>query len=135
MSDPISRFADDLCDAGLGGRARAVLVLLYVRALMMGTSASWKRLYHALFSALRRLSQEPSAPRLRSFAARATLLRIVEDDLGLAMFGDAAVTRLRTALAFTCSLPVLTRSHAKAPPKESPEVALIGEAAELSHLR
>jgi hypothetical protein len=98
MNDAVRRFVDDLFYAGIGTRQRALLTLLYDRTLMAGSMASWNRLYRAIFSALQLLSHEPFAATPRSSEARASLLRIVEDDLGLEIFGGAAVTRLRASL-------------------------------------
>jgi hypothetical protein len=98
MNGAVHRFVDDLLYAGIGTRQRAVLTLLYDRTLKAGSAASWIRLYRAIFSALQLLSHKPFAPTLRSCEARASLLRIVEDDLGLEIFGGAAVRRLRTSL-------------------------------------
>jgi hypothetical protein len=98
VNGAIARFVDDLLDAGICTRRRAVLTLLYDRSLMAGSTASWRRLYRAIFAALQQLSEEPPAPTPRSFAAQASLLRIVEDDLGSEIFGVAAVGRLRAVL-------------------------------------
>jgi len=94
MNDAVWRFARDLSDAGMSARQRAVLALLYERALTSGSAASWERLYRALFSALRRLAHEPSAFTRQSLAAVDSLLRIVQDDLGSRLFGATALSQL-----------------------------------------
>jgi hypothetical protein len=98
VNDAVRRFVDDLFDAGIGTQQSTTLTSLYEQALMAGTAASWRRLYRAIFSALQRLSQESAAPTPRSSAPRASLLRIVEDDLGLEIFGGAAANQLRASL-------------------------------------
>jgi hypothetical protein len=98
VNDAVRRFVDDLLDAGIGTQQSGTLTSLYKQALTAGTAASWRRLYRAIFSALQVLSQEPSPTTPGSSAARASLMRIVADDLGSEIFGKAAVNRLRDAL-------------------------------------
>lgn len=99
MNDAISHFSTELLDAGITTRRRALLVLLYHRALTAPSPASWARLYRTLFSALHLLAQETPAPTWRSHAAVEALLRVVEDDLGSLLFGTEALIRLRASLA------------------------------------
>jgi hypothetical protein len=96
MNDAVWRFARDCTDAGMGARQRAVLALIYDRALAAGSAASWTRLYRALFSALRLLAR--SAPAGQLAPAIESLLRILEDDLGVKLFGLLALRRLRGSL-------------------------------------
>ncbi|MBV8066631.1 MAG: hypothetical protein JO113_01540 [Candidatus Eremiobacteraeota bacterium] len=98
MNDAVTRFAGDLFDAGIETRRRAVLTLLYDRALNARSPESWRRFYHALFSALRRFSHQASAPTWRSHFALRSLLRILEDDLGSVLFGTGAASRLRASI-------------------------------------
>jgi hypothetical protein len=98
MNDAVRGFVEDLFDAGISRRRRAVLALLYDRTLTARSDASWKRLYRAIFSALHLLSQESRTPTWRSSVARASLFRIVEDDLGAEIFGAGALSRLRAQL-------------------------------------
>lgn len=98
MNEAVWRFARDLSDAGIAPRRRAVLALLYDRALAAASGASWARLYRTLFSALRLVSYESPASVVPA-AAVESLLRIVEDDFGLSLFGERAVSRLRASLA------------------------------------
>lgn len=98
MNDAVTRLAGDLFDAGIEPRRRAVLTLLYDRALHARSPESWRRFYRALFSALRRLSHEASAPTWRSHFALRSLLRILEDDLGSVLFSAGATSRLRASL-------------------------------------
>lgn len=95
MNDAVWRFARDLADAGMNAGQRGVLALIYDRALAARSAASWTRLYRALFSALRLLARSTPAG---SFApAVESLLHIVEDDLGLRLFGPLALYRLRAS--------------------------------------
>lgn len=98
MNDAVWRFARDLSDAGVGVRRRAVLALLYERALTAQSDAAWARLYRTLFYALRLISPALPVPAVRSPAAVESLLRVVEDDLGSTLFGARALNRLRASL-------------------------------------
>jgi hypothetical protein len=98
MNDEVTRLAGDLFDAGIEPRRRVVLTLLYDRALNARSPESWRRFYRALFTALRRLSHQGSAPTWRSHFALRSLLRIIEDDLGSVLFGSGATNRLRASL-------------------------------------
>ena len=107
MNDPVWRLSADLFHAGICLRRRAVLALLYDRALIDNSAASWMRLYRAIFSALLTLSLNSPVPAARSSAAVESLLRILEDDLGLQLFGADAVWRLRARISLN-RFPVLT---------------------------
>jgi hypothetical protein len=96
VNDAVWRFARDLADAGMSAGQRAVLALIYDRALTAGSAASWTRLYRVLFSALRLLAR--SAPAGPFTPALESVLRIVEDDFGLKLFGPLALRRLRASL-------------------------------------
>lgn len=97
MNEAIAHFEDDLSLAGVGARGIATLVSLYRDALLDASDRAWSRLYRAMFSSLRALARRPSA-RIQSRAALESLLRLLEDDLGLALFGAPAVSRLRASL-------------------------------------
>jgi hypothetical protein len=99
MNDPVWHLSADLFHAGISLRRRAVLALLYDRALTENSAASWTRLYRAIFSALLALSLDSTEPAWRSPAAVESLLRIVEDDLGLQLFGMQAAKRLRARIS------------------------------------
>jgi hypothetical protein len=99
MNDPVWSLSADLFHAGICLRRRAVLALLYDRALTENSAASWTRLYRAIFSALLTLSRDSTAPAWQSSAAVESLLRIVEDDLGLQLFGAQAAERLRARIS------------------------------------
>lgn len=96
MSQAVWRFARDLADAGINAGQRAVLALIYDRALTARSAAAWTRLYRALFSALRLLAH--STPATRFAPAIESLLHIVEDDFGVELFGPLALHRLRASL-------------------------------------
>jgi hypothetical protein len=98
MNDTIQRFGRDLLEAGVVMRQRAVLMLLYDRALSAGLPASWARLYRTLFSALRLLAEKRPDAVKGSRLAIDSLLRILEDDFGAALFGAEATRRLRWSL-------------------------------------
>jgi hypothetical protein len=98
MNETIQRFGRDLLEAGVVLRQRAVLMLLYDRALSAGSPASWARLYRTLFSALRLLTEKRPDAVKGSRRAIDSLLRILEDDFGAALFGPEATLRLRWSL-------------------------------------
>jgi hypothetical protein len=98
MNDPIQRFDHDLFEAGVVMRQRAVLMLLYDHALSAGSPASWARLYRTLFSALRLLAGKRLDAVAGSRIAIDSLLRILEDDFGAALFGPEATRSLRWSL-------------------------------------
>jgi hypothetical protein len=97
VNQAIAHFEDDLAQAGVETRGIAALVALYRDALMDASERAWNRLYRAIFSSLRALSRRPSA-RIKSRGALESLLRLVEDDFGFALFGAQAVSRLRALL-------------------------------------
>jgi hypothetical protein len=97
MNGAVARFAADLLDAGVATRERAVLALLYDRALLTGSATAWTRFYRALFTALRPLAHEPPAS-VSTATAIESLLRIVEDDLGARLFDADELRRLRGRL-------------------------------------
>ncbi|MBV8498381.1 MAG: hypothetical protein JO003_03910 [Candidatus Eremiobacteraeota bacterium] len=96
--DAVARFARDLFEAGVGRRERAVLALRYDRALTEGSRVAWTRFYRALFSALSLLARKHRAPTWQSRFAIGSLLRILEDDLGSALYDREFTDGLRTAL-------------------------------------
>jgi hypothetical protein len=98
VNDPIQRFDHELLEAGVVVRQRAVLMLLYEHALSAGSPASWARLYRTLFSALRLLAEKRPDPVKGSRLAIDSLLRILEDDFGAALFGPEATRSLRWSL-------------------------------------
>jgi hypothetical protein len=108
MNDPVWRLSADLLRAGICLRRRAVLALLYDRALTENSATSWTRLYRAIFSALLTLSRDSTGPAWRSSASVELLLRIVEDDLGSQLFGAQATRRLRARLSLN-RFPAQTR--------------------------
>ncbi len=97
LAAAVSRFEDDLSQAGVEARAMATLGSLYSDALLEASDRAWSRLYRATFSTLRALARRPTT-RIQSRAALETLLRLLEDDLGLVLFGAPAIGRLRASL-------------------------------------
>jgi hypothetical protein len=106
MNEAIAHFENDLSQAGIGARAIATLASLYRDALLEASGRAWSRLYRATFSTLRALARRP--PSRQSHAAIESLLRLLEDDLGMALFGAPAVRRLRVSLALDSTLAYLT---------------------------
>jgi hypothetical protein len=110
MNEALQSLVRDLFDAGIETRQRAVLALLYDRALTSGVGESWTRFYRALFSALRQLSLKASAPTGKSQFAIESLLSILEDDLGSMLFGAEATQRLRASLERSLYFPLPVRT-------------------------
>lgn len=98
VNEAIAHFEHDLAQAGVETRGIATLVALYRSALVDASERAWNRLYRAIFSSLRALSRRSSA-RIQSRSALESVLRLVEDDFGFALFGAPAVSRLRASLA------------------------------------
>lgn len=91
MTDATERLTQDLHDAGIALDEVRRVTRLYDRALGRASNVDWERLYRATFSALRRT--DSTAPHSRS--AVESLLRLLEDDFGTALFGTEAVAILR----------------------------------------
>ena len=91
MTDAVARFAFDLREAGI---VSGEVVSLYDRALTEATGDAWERFYRATFRELSLLE------RPRSWAAAESLLRLVEDDFGVELFGDLALRRLRASFDY-----------------------------------
>jgi hypothetical protein len=108
MNEAIAHFEHDLSRAGVGGHAVATLTSLYRDALRDASDRAWSRLYRAIFSTLRALTRRPPSRIGRSRTAIESLLRLLEDDLGTALFGAPAVGRLRGSLALESNLAYLT---------------------------
>lgn len=107
MNEAIAHFEDDLSQAGVETRGIATLASLYRDALLSASDRAWSRLYRATFSSLRALVRRQPY-RIRSRTALESLLRLLEDDFGLALFGAPAVSRLRASLVLELTLPYLT---------------------------
>jgi hypothetical protein len=108
MNEAVAHFEDDLLQAGIGARAIATLACLYRDALLDASDRAWSRLYRATFSTLRALARRPPSRLQRSRMAIESLLRLLEDDLGTALFGAPAVSRLRVSLMLDSNLAYLT---------------------------
>jgi hypothetical protein len=107
MNEAIAHFENDLSQAGIGPHAVTTLASLYRDALLDASDRAWSRLYRATFSALRALSLQPSRMR-PSHVAIESLLRLLADDLGMALFGAPAISRLRVSLMLDSNLAYLT---------------------------
>jgi hypothetical protein len=113
MNEVIAHFENDLLQAGIGARAVAMLGFLYREALLDTSERAWSRLYRAAFSTSRALARRPPSGIAQSHRATESLLRLLEDDLGMALFGAAAVSRLRVSLMLDSGLTYLTaQKHA-----------------------
>jgi hypothetical protein len=108
MNEAIAHFENDLSQAGIGTRAIVTLGSLYRDALLDASGRAWSRLYRATFSTLRALARRPPSGIRQSRRAIESLLRLLEDDLGMALFGAAAVSRLRVSLMLDSNLAYLT---------------------------
>lgn len=96
LNEAVQRLCDDLFESGIDDGRVAEISALYADALKRRTGEVWTAFYDAVFQALRALAAQPQ--KFSQRAAREALLRIVEDDLGHALYGPA-VAELRTQLA------------------------------------
>jgi len=92
VNDATERLTQDLRDAGIAPDEVRRVTRLYDRALSRAATVDWERLYRATFFALRRT--DATAPHSRG--AVESLIRLLEDDLGAALFGTEAVAVLRS---------------------------------------
>jgi hypothetical protein len=95
VNEPLHHLCEDLFDSGIDDERIAEITALYADALKRRTSEVWMAFYDAMFQALRALAVRPAGFSQRE--ARESLLRIVEDDLGRTLFGNA-VSELRDQL-------------------------------------
>jgi|GEM_PF-4993443 hypothetical protein len=95
LNEAVRNLCDDLFGSGIEDERIANITALYAEALKRRTSEVWTAFYDAMFHALWALAARPQAFSQRE--ARESLLRIVEDDLGSALFGNA-VAELRDQL-------------------------------------
>jgi len=95
LNEAVRDLCEDLVESGIDDDRIADITALYADALKHRTQEVWTAFYTAVFQALRALAARPQPFSRRP--ARESLLRIVEDDLGCALFGDA-VAELRERL-------------------------------------
>ncbi|MGA3036348.1 MAG: hypothetical protein ABSE64_02590 [Vulcanimicrobiaceae bacterium] len=95
LNEAVRHLCEDLVESGIDHDRIAEITLLYGEALKRRTSDVWMAFYSSVFKALRALAAYP--PGFSQREARESLLRIVEDDLGSALFGNA-VAQLRDQL-------------------------------------
>jgi hypothetical protein len=107
MNEAIAHFEGDLAQAGIGAHAIATLASLYRDALLDGSDRAWSRFYRATFSTLWALARRPPRRVQQSREAIESLLRLLDDDLGTALFGAPAVSRLRISLMLDSNLAYL----------------------------
>jgi hypothetical protein len=91
VNDAVMSFARDLRDPGASESDISDLSRLYDRALTNPSDSGWEQFYRATFAvACRTLGQ--AVPQSRE--AVASIVRLLEDDLGTALFGrDLAIRR------------------------------------------
>jgi hypothetical protein len=95
MNEAVRHLRDDLVWSGVDKDRTDEVSLLYANALTRGSREVWHEFYRAVLHALEALATRPEAR--GRVEARESLLRIIEDDLGSTLFGDAAA-RLRERL-------------------------------------
>jgi len=111
MNEAVQRLRDDLVGSGIDEERIAEIAILYANALTRRTREVWNDFYRAVFHALQALaagSRECLRP-----DARESLLRILDDDLGHALFGDAA-SELRERLGYPRAEPRVSQTSATA---------------------
>jgi hypothetical protein len=88
VNDAVLSFARDLRDAGASESDISDLSRLYDRALTNPSDSGWEQFYRATFAvASRTLGQ--AVPQSRE--AVASIARLLEDDLGTALFGAVSL--------------------------------------------
>jgi hypothetical protein len=90
VNDAVMNFARDLRDAGASESDIRELVCLYDRALTNPSESAWEQFYRATFAVARRTLGQ-AVPQLRE--AVASIVRLLEDDLGTALFGGRIAGR------------------------------------------
>ena len=95
LNEAVRHLCEDLFGSGIDDQQIADITALYADALKRQTRDVWMAFYDAMFQALRALAARHQGFSQRE--ARESLLRIVEDDLGRTLFGNA-VQELRDQL-------------------------------------
>lgn len=95
MNDVIEHFAGDLRACGVDEADVVETTQLYDRALVNGSDFAWRRFYRATFFVLKRSAQRVLP---RSSDAVDSLLRLLHDDLGAALFDTRTVAQLGASL-------------------------------------
>jgi hypothetical protein len=93
FQDAAMRFAADLDAAGVLPARASSVVRRYLDALQHPSAATWSAAYVALFAALETAGERPLPG-----AARARLLRLLDDDLGVTLLTPAQRERVRGRL-------------------------------------
>ncbi|HEY1975244.1 MAG TPA: hypothetical protein VGG89_01695 [Candidatus Baltobacteraceae bacterium] len=96
MNDTIEHFAGDLRACGIDEPDVLHTARLYDRALARGSESAWRRFYLATYVAVSR-GAERTLP--RSLAAVESLLRLLRDDFGAALFDADLVALLSSRLS------------------------------------
>lgn len=95
MNDVIERFAGDLRACRVDEVDVERTMRLYDRALVSGSDVTWRQFYRATFCALKRSAERVVARRV--FAVE-SLLRLLGDDLGAALFEAGTIAQLGARL-------------------------------------
>jgi hypothetical protein len=99
MNQTLQVLVADLLAAGVALHEAHAVRGLYSLALRRRDAADWAAFYHAVFAALNRIdTAEPPAPSAMRPAARAALLRLLEDDLGSTLFSRVEMSNLQAGL-------------------------------------
>jgi len=70
----------------------------YERALQTTHASDWEAFYRVLFGSMKRVARSDAAVDANATSARAALMLILEDDLGLELFDRTELERLRRDL-------------------------------------
>ena len=89
---PVQALRIDLIQSGIAPADERELCLAYQAALRDGSDFLWEQFYRTLFAAL---SDLLGTSRIRRRPGLESLLLIVEDDLGLRLFGAPALAQMR----------------------------------------
>jgi hypothetical protein len=89
---PVQALRTDLIQSGIVPADEQELCMAYQLALRDASQCRWEQFYRALFAALKDLA---GTSRVRRRSAVESLLLIVEDDLGLRLFGEPALAQIR----------------------------------------
>jgi plasmid stabilization system protein ParE len=89
LNEAVRHLCEDLFGSGIDNERIAGITALYADALKRQAPEVWMAFYDAMFQALRALAARPQEFSQRE--ARESLLRIIEDDLGSALYGNAVV--------------------------------------------
>jgi hypothetical protein len=97
MNQALESLLTDLIAAGVALHDAREVRRVYADALSRKDHAYWVAFYRAVYAALHRMRADARRPEPeRRVAARASLLLLVEDDLGAALFSQSEIADLRS---------------------------------------